>query len=79
VNTEFLPEANQESREAVRYYEDEAPGVGMSFIAEVHRAISLALPVFPGAVGHVPWLLSRHSGERRSPEPRGPGFRRSPE
>lgn len=41
MKTEFLPDAEQEFREAVRYYEEEAPGVGMSFIAEVHRVISL--------------------------------------
>ena len=28
MNTEFLPEADAEFREAVRYYEEEAPGVG---------------------------------------------------
>jgi plasmid stabilization system protein ParE len=41
MSTEFLPEADAEFREAVWYYEQEAPGVGMAFIAEVHRAISL--------------------------------------
>jgi hypothetical protein len=40
MNTEFLPEADAEFREAVRYYEEEASGVGMTFIAEVHRTIS---------------------------------------
>lgn len=40
MNTEFLPEANEEFREATAYYEEEASGVGMSFIAEVHRSIS---------------------------------------
>lgn len=43
MNTEFLPEAEQEFREAARYYDEEAPGVGMSFIAEVHRAISFVV------------------------------------
>jgi plasmid stabilization system protein ParE len=53
MKTEFLPEADQEFREAVRYYEVEAPGVGMSFIAEVHRAISFIgqNPFATGAVG----------------------------
>ncbi len=37
MKTEFLPEADQEFREAVRYYEEEAPSIGMSLIAEVHR------------------------------------------
>lgn len=51
--TEFLPEADQEFREAVLYYEEEAPGVGMSFIAEVHRAISFIVqnPHAAAAVG----------------------------
>jgi hypothetical protein len=39
MNFEFLPEANEEFREASRYYENEAPGVGLAFIAEVHRVI----------------------------------------
>ena len=41
MNSEFLPEADEEFREAARYYESEAPGVGLAFIAEVHRAISI--------------------------------------
>lgn len=40
---EFLPEADEEFREASRYYENEAPGVGLAFIAEVHRAISVVI------------------------------------
>lgn len=40
MNSEFLPEAEEEFREAARYYETEAPGVGLAFIAEVHRAIT---------------------------------------
>ena len=40
MNTKFLPAAEEEFREAVRYYDDEAPGVGLTFIAEVRRAIS---------------------------------------
>ena len=53
MKTEFLPEADQEFREAVRYYEEEAPGVGMSFIAEVYRAVSFIVqnPYAAGAVG----------------------------
>ena len=41
MNYEFLPEADEEFREASRYYENEAPGVGLAFIAEVHRVISV--------------------------------------
>jgi plasmid stabilization system protein ParE len=40
MKTEFLPEADLEFREAVHYYETDAPGMGMSFISEVHRAVS---------------------------------------
>jgi toxin ParE1/3/4 len=43
MNSEFLPEADEEFREAVRYYESEAPGVGLAFIAELHRTISLVI------------------------------------
>lgn len=37
---EFLPDADEEFREASRYYENESPGIGLAFIAEVHRVIS---------------------------------------
>jgi len=39
VKIEFLPEADDEFREAARYYESEAAGVGLSFIAAVHKAV----------------------------------------
>lgn len=42
---EFLPEADEEFREASRYYESEAPGVGMAFIAEVHRVILMVISI----------------------------------
>lgn len=38
MKIEFLPEADEEFREAARYYESEAAGVGMAFIAAVHKA-----------------------------------------
>ena len=41
MNYEFLPEADEEFREAARYYENEAPGLGLAFITEVHRVISV--------------------------------------
>lgn len=41
MNIEFLPDADEDFREAARYYESEAPGVGLAFIVEVHQAISL--------------------------------------
>lgn len=40
MKTEFLPEADEEFREAARYYESEAPGVGMAFAVEVHKAVA---------------------------------------
>jgi plasmid stabilization system protein ParE len=43
VNYLFLPEADEEFREASRYYENEAPGVGLAFITEVHRVISVVV------------------------------------
>ena len=43
MNFEFLPEADEEFREASRYYENAAPGVGLAFIAEVHRVISMVI------------------------------------
>lgn len=39
MKVEFLPEADKEFREAARYYESEAAGVGLSFIAAVHKAV----------------------------------------
>ena len=39
MNSEFLPEADEEFREAVRYYEKEAPGVGLRFVTEVRRSV----------------------------------------
>lgn len=40
MKTEFLPDADEEFREAVRYYESEAPGVGMAFAVAVHKAVA---------------------------------------
>lgn len=39
MKIEFLPEAEEEFREAARYYESEAAGVGLSFIAAVHKSV----------------------------------------
>lgn len=38
MKIEFLPEADEEFREAARYYESEAAGVGVAFVVAVHRA-----------------------------------------
>jgi len=43
MNIEFLPEADEEFLEASRYYENEALGVGLAFIAEVHRVITMVI------------------------------------
>ena len=43
MNFEFLTEADEEFREAARYYENEAPGVGLAFITEVHRVMSVII------------------------------------
>lgn len=40
MNTEFQPEADEEFREAARYYESEAPGVGLAFVVEVHKTVA---------------------------------------
>ena len=39
MKIEFLSEADEEFREAARYYESEAAGVGIAFIAAVHKAV----------------------------------------
>ncbi|MFH1116590.1 MAG: hypothetical protein V1792_21970 [Pseudomonadota bacterium] len=38
MNSLFLPEAEQELREATRYYEAGAPGIGLAFMTEVLRS-----------------------------------------
>lgn len=40
MKSEFLPEAEKELREAARYYENEAPGVGIAFIVELHKTVA---------------------------------------
>lgn len=40
MKSEFLPEADEEFREAARYYESEAAGVGLSFITAVHKGVA---------------------------------------
>ena len=41
MKVRFLPEADVEFRESARYYEDKAPGLGVAFIAEVHRVAAV--------------------------------------
>ncbi|NTU50337.1 MAG: type II toxin-antitoxin system RelE/ParE family toxin [Desulfobulbaceae bacterium] len=68
MNTEFLPEADEEFREAIRYYQKEAPGVGLKFLAEVRRGVTFitenpfaAVPVGSGirrkVLNHFPYSL----------------------
>mgnify|MGYP001412647194 CR=1 FL=1 len=41
MKVRFLYEADVEFRESARYYEDKAPGLGIAFIAEVHRVAAV--------------------------------------
>ncbi|PIX96372.1 MAG: hypothetical protein CO126_07185 [Hydrogenophilales bacterium CG_4_9_14_3_um_filter_63_34] len=41
MKVRFLSEADVEFRESARYYEDKAPGLGVAFIAEVHRVAAI--------------------------------------
>lgn len=41
MKVRFLPEADAEFRESVRYYEDKAQGLGFAFITEVHRVVAI--------------------------------------
>jgi plasmid stabilization system protein ParE len=52
LKIEFLPEADEEFLEAARYYESEAAGVGLAFVAEVHKAVS-EMEKFPFAAPDV--------------------------
>lgn len=47
MKVRFLSEADVEFRESARYYEDKAPGLGIAFIAEVHR-VAAAIASQPG-------------------------------
>ena len=49
MKVEFLPEADEEFREAARYYESEAAGIGLSFITAVHKAVGVIVE-FPLAI-----------------------------
>ena len=57
MNTEFLPEAEEELVEAARYYESAAPGVGFRFVAEVHRCLSF--------VSEHPYAAAAEKGVRK--------------
>jgi len=43
MKSEFLPEAEKEFREAARYYENEAPGVGVAFVVDLHKTVAAIL------------------------------------
>ena len=42
----FLPEAREEMIEAARYYESQAPGLGIDYLSEVERAVA-SITAFP--------------------------------
>jgi len=48
MNYRFHPEAGAEFVEAIAYYEDKEPGLGLDFAFEVHSAIERVL-AFPNA------------------------------
>jgi plasmid stabilization system protein ParE len=41
MRIQFLPEAEAELREAARYYETRAPGIGLTFLTELHKTTLL--------------------------------------
>jgi plasmid stabilization system protein ParE len=53
MNSEFLPEAEEEFRDAVRYYENEAPGIGLRFVVDIRKAVMFITenPYAAAAVG----------------------------
>ncbi|PKM43377.1 MAG: hypothetical protein CVV03_08590 [Firmicutes bacterium HGW-Firmicutes-8] len=68
MKSEFFPEAEEEFREAVRYYENEAAGLGLTFVAGVRKAITFitenayaVVPVGSGirrkVLNHFPYSL----------------------
>ena len=65
MNAEFLAEAEEELREAARYYEKEAAGLGLAFLIEAHRAVH-EIEAFPEA-----WTTVRQ-GIRKKPLSRFP-------
>lgn len=52
MKVEFLPEADEEFREAARYYESEAAGVWVAFITAVHKGVAeiVELPLAAQAI-----------------------------
>ena len=59
MNHKFLPEAEAEYLDAIRFYEDRQPGLGAVFIVEFENSLRLALDR-PQA-----WRLVHDSGVRR--------------
>ena len=60
MNVEFLAEAEKELREAARYYEKEAAGLGLAFLVEAHRAVH-EIETFPEA-----WPIVRQSIRKKT-------------
>ena len=58
MNHEFLPDAEKEYLDAVRFYEDRQQGLGASLIAEFEHSLSLALE------RPLAWRLAHQSGIR---------------
>ncbi|MBI4558449.1 MAG: type II toxin-antitoxin system RelE/ParE family toxin [Candidatus Hydrogenedentes bacterium] len=65
MRIEFLPGAEEEFREAVRYYEKQVPGVELTFAAEVRKGIAFILD-------HPYTALSVGTGLRRKVLPHFP-------
>jgi len=60
VKSEFLPEADEELREAANYYEKEASGLGLAFLSETHRAVH-EIETHPEA-----WTIVRQSIRKKT-------------
>lgn len=60
MKSEFLPEADEELREAARYYEKEASGLGLAFLSETHSAVH-EIETYPEA-----WTIVRQSIRKKT-------------
>lgn len=56
----FLAAAEEELREAARFYENEASGLGLTFLAEAHRAVN-KIEALPEA-----WTIVRQSIRKKT-------------
>ena len=60
MTAEFLAEAEDELREAARFYEKEASGLGLTFLVEAHRAVH-EIEALPEA-----WTIVRQSIRKKT-------------